>query len=148
MSPTIPAGRPQPKLSKLMAQQEQEAQTSISSASFVFWDLQNTPLPAELCTLPSAALETLTSKLAATRFTVVTEVPASTETGAELLQALKATSGVQLLTFLKAPQQAAGGTAADYELKRVSCWMQHSACMSSPGSALHRPAGQHAAWKL
>lgn len=125
---SIPVGRPQPKLSKLMAQQEQKTQASAASATFVFWDLQNTPLPAELCTLPSAALQALTKRLAAASVTVVTEVPASTKLGAGLLQALKATSGVQLLTFLKATQPAAGGTAADYELKRVSSWMQSSPC--------------------
>ena len=131
MSHSIPVGRPQPKLSKLMAQQEQETKGSVAAATFVFWNLQNTPLPAELCTLPPAALETLTSKLAATRFTVVTEVPACTETGAELLQALKATNGVQLLTLLKAPQQAAGGAATGYELKQVSCCQP--ACPSITG---------------
>ena len=121
MAPTIPAGRPQPKLSKLMAQQEQDAPGASASSKFVFWDLQNTPLPSELCTLPSAVLDTLCKELAAMRLTVVTEVPASTEPGAGLLRALKSTSGVELLSFLKGPQQAAaGGTAADYELKRVS----------------------------
>ena len=115
--PAIPSGRPQPRLSKLVAQQAVEAS---ASDKFVFWDLQNTPLPAELCTLPSVVLETLCHGLDATRFTVVTEVPASTELGAELLRALKTTAGVQLLTFLRTAPQAAGSTAAEYELKRVS----------------------------
>ncbi|KAK9826590.1 hypothetical protein WJX74_004519 [Apatococcus lobatus] len=120
MPPKIPSGRPQPKLSKLMAQQaQQDPEDPSASAKFVFWDLQNTPLPAKLCTLPAAVLETLCGKLAALRVTVVTEVPASTELGAELLRALKTTSGVQLLTFLRTPQQATGCTAADYELKRA-----------------------------
>ncbi|KAK9826681.1 hypothetical protein WJX74_009673 [Apatococcus lobatus] len=119
MPPTIPVGRPQPKLSKLVAQQEQETEGASAAAKFVFWDLQNTPLPAELCTLPLAVLNKLCKELGAARLTVVTEVPARTELGAELLRALKTTIGVQLLTFLKTPQQAAGSTAADYELKRA-----------------------------
>lgn len=108
--PAIPSGRPQPKLSKLVV--TQQAHEASASDKFVFWDLQNTPLPAELCTLPSAVLETLCLELAATRLTVVTEVPARTELGAELLRALKITAGVQLLTFLRTAQQAAGSTAA------------------------------------
>ena len=115
----IPAGRPQPKLSKLVAHPPSENQSK-----FVFWDLQNTPLPAELCVCATSALELLETELAAARLTVVTEVPASSQPGAELLRALSATKGVELLTFLRAQNQPALGTAADYELKRV-CLPSH-----------------------
>ena len=111
----IPVGRPQPKLSRLLAQQ------ALAPEKQAFWDLQQTPLPGELCALPSAVLETLCSELGAARLTVVTEVPASTELGADLLRALNATKSVHLLSFLQQSQNGqASGRAAEYELKRVS----------------------------
>ena len=123
---SIPFERPQPKLSKLFAQQSPVDSSSISK--FVFWDLQNTPLPADLCALPNAGLETLTKKFAASRLTVVTEVPASTQQGADLLKALNSTNGIELYTFLQAPNQTFSGTAADYELKRVTPGCHCSCC--------------------
>ncbi len=114
---SIPYGRPQPKLSKLVAEHSQTNATSPST--FVFWDLQNTPLPTELCALPNAVLEALLKEFAAARLTIVTEVPASTLPGTELLKALNSVKGLEVLTFLRAPGQSSLGTAADYQLKRV-----------------------------
>lgn len=115
--PHIPSGRPQPKLSKLVVQQTLDDSVTLSKC--VFWDLQNTPLPADLCAFPDLVVERLTQEFAAVRLTIVTEVPASTQPGADLLRALNSTKGVEVLTFLRGPHRAASGTAADFELKRV-----------------------------
>ena len=132
----IPFERPQPKLSKLLAQQVSQVD-SASISKFVFWDLQNTPLPAKLCALPNAGLEILIKKFAASRLTVVTEVPASTQAGADLLKAFNSTKGIELFTFLKTPNQALSGTAADYELKRVR--PSHYSCDTTRICSSHVP---------
>ncbi len=123
----IPVGRPQPKLSRLLA--KEIAVTEIAHSEIekpqhaAFWDLQQVLVPAEFCDAVLDVLDSLCSQLGVAQVTVVTEVPATTQRGLELLSAFGDSKHVQLLTFLEQHGQPSG-TAAEFELKRVR--LRHS----------------------
>ena len=121
-SHSIPVGRPQPKLSRLLVKESSEepgpAPEESPPQNAVFWDLQQARVPPELCTAILDVLDSLCRQLGVASITIVTEVPASTLHGAQLLAALSDAKSVQLLSFLRQQGQV-GANAAEYELKRV-----------------------------